>query len=77
MSHKPLPIPPVILELKLAKRYRELDAACEEALQQIEEKQYGAELVEEGYEEMICYGIGFFKKQVKIHVRRKLLEDGK
>ncbi|MDO4554168.1 MAG: AAA family ATPase [Lachnospiraceae bacterium] len=68
-------IPPVVIELKLAKRYKELDTACEDALAQIKEKKYGLELVEEGYEEMICYGIGFFKKQVKVHVRRENLEE--
>ncbi|MDO4555963.1 MAG: AAA family ATPase [Lachnospiraceae bacterium] len=75
VCHDDVTIPPVLLELKIAKRYRELNAACEAALAQIEEKNYGAELVEEGYEEMICYGIAFFKKQVKVHVKRKVLED--
>ncbi|MDO4556228.1 MAG: AAA family ATPase, partial [Lachnospiraceae bacterium] len=65
--------PPVILELKIAKHYKDLDAVCVEALNQIEEKNYGEELAEEGYEEVICYGIGFFKKQVRVHGKRRSL----
>lgn len=67
--------PPLILELKKADRYKELDAACEEALTQITEKQYDFDLAEEGYTEVICYGIAFYKKQVRVHVERRALED--
>ncbi|MDO4556167.1 MAG: hypothetical protein Q4B70_13640 [Lachnospiraceae bacterium] len=39
----------------------------------MEEKNYGAELVEEGYQEMLFYGIGFYKKQVRVHGKRKVI----
>lgn len=68
-------IPPVIIELKLAKRFKELDAACEAALRQIEEKKYDFDLAEEGYTEVICYGVGFFRKQVRVQMTRKALEE--
>lgn len=68
-------IPPVIIELKLAKRFKELDAACEAALRQIEEKKYDLDLAEEGYAEVICYGVGFFRKQVRVQMTRKALEE--
>lgn len=64
---------PVILELKVADRYKELDVACEEALAQISEKKYDFDLEEEGYTEVICYGVAFFKKQVRVHVETKKL----
>ena len=67
-------IPPVILELKLAKRYKELDAACDEALAQIETLHYTDGLEEDGYTEAICYGIGFFRKRVRVKMVRKELE---
>ena len=67
-------IPPVILELKLAKKYKELDAACDEALAQIETLHYEEGLEEDGYTEVICYGIGFFRKRVRVKLVRKELE---
>ena len=66
-------IPPVILELKLAKKYKELDAACDEALAQIETLHYAEGLEEDGYTEVICYGVGFFRKQVRVKLVRKEL----
>ncbi|MDO4553518.1 MAG: AAA family ATPase [Lachnospiraceae bacterium] len=66
-------IPLVLLELKVADRFSGLDKACEKALAQIEEKKYYADLVEEGYQEVICYGVGFFKKQLSIQMERKKL----
>lgn len=66
-------IPPVILELKVAKKYREMETACEAALAQIEEKNYVEALEDEGYSEVICYGVGFYKKQVKIRMEKKVL----
>ena len=61
---------PMILELKVAKKYRELDANAEAALLQIREKDYDAVLEEEGYEEAVHYGIAFFRKQVRIKMER-------
>ena len=68
-------LPPILIEIKRAKRFRELEDACKKALDQIEKKRYAEELAEEGYSEVICYGIGFFKKQVKIQIIRKELEN--
>lgn len=67
-------IPPVIIELKVANKFRELDNVCENALRQIEEKKYDFDLAEEGYTEAICYGIGFFRKQLRVWMKRKELE---
>lgn len=52
----------VILELKVAKKYSEMEKMCEEALVQIETMQYEEELREEGYQQILKYGICFFKK---------------
>lgn len=64
---------PVIIELKVARAYKELEEACNAALMQIEEKDYDGWLVEEGYSESIRYGIGFFRKQCKVRAERKKL----
>ena len=52
----------IILELKVAKTFDELDEKADEALRQIEEKNYEAELNSDGYKNVIKYGISFFKK---------------
>lgn len=56
----------VILELKVAKNFKEMSDKCDEALDQIEEKQYDAELLEEGYTNIVKYGITFYKKDCMI-----------
>ena len=56
----------VILELKVAKTFREMADKCDEALNQIEEKQYDRELLEEGYTNIFKYGITFYKKDCMI-----------
>lgn len=65
---------PVILELKVAKAFKELDAACDDALQQIEDRQYYEPLPEEGYHDVWCYGVAFFRKQCRVKLVRRCLE---
>ena len=52
----------VILELKVAKNFDELESKAEEALKQIEDKKYEEELRSDGYKNIIKYGISFFGK---------------
>lgn len=52
----------MILEIKVARKIKDMERLCEEALAQIEDKQYEEELREEGYQEIIKYGVCFFKK---------------
>lgn len=66
-------IPAVILELKISDTFKGMEAACDKALCQIEEKRYDSWLPEEGYTETLHYGIAFFKKQCRIKVLRKNL----
>lgn len=56
----------VILELKVAKNFKEMSYKCDEALNQIEEKEYDKELLEEGYSNIVKYGITFYKKDCMI-----------
>ncbi|GHT86713.1 hypothetical protein FACS18947_6750 [Bacteroidia bacterium] len=52
----------IILELKFTDELNELESKCEEALAQIEKKQYDAEFKAEGYKTILKYGIAFYKK---------------
>ena len=58
--------PAIIFELKRAKRFTEMEAMCQEALQQIEDKHYDAELIDEGYPIIKKYGICFCKKSCMV-----------
>ena len=55
----------IILELKYAQDGN-LDAACEDALEQIERNKYIEVLEDDGVEKIIKYGIAFYKKKCKV-----------
>ena len=52
----------VTYEAKVAKSPEELPAACDAALRQIEARQYAEDFRDE-YDEILCYGIAFYKKR--------------
>ena len=56
----------VIIEIKVAGKFAELDKKCDEALQQIEDRNYEAELIDECYQNIIKYGVAFYQKSCKI-----------
>ena len=56
----------VIIEVKVAEKFAELDKKCDEALQQIEDRNYEAELIDECYQNIIKYGVAFYQKSCKI-----------
>ena len=58
--------PAIIMEFKQVKRFSEMDSACDRALLQIDAKHYSAELIEDGYETIIKYGICFCKKSCRV-----------
>ena len=51
-----------VFEAKYAKSLNDLDTACEKAVQQMDDLMY-AKSFEDDYDEVICYGISFFKKR--------------
>ena len=57
----------IVIEIKYAEDGN-LDAACEKALKQIEEKDYVAKLKQDGMKNFIKYGIACFKKICKVEV---------
>lgn len=60
----------VIMELKVADTFAQLDSSAREALEQIKQKQYDAELKLEGYHTFVYYGISFFKKLCRVLVEK-------
>lgn len=64
-------VPAVIFELKVSDAFKNMDETCDLALRQIAEKKYDAWLPEEGYTQVLFYGIAFFKKQCRVKLYRK------
>lgn len=56
----------IIFELKKAEKFLLMEQLCEEALTQIEERDYAAEYLEEGYRSVMKYGICFCKKSCMV-----------
>ncbi|MDE6088619.1 MAG: ATP-binding protein, partial [Oscillospiraceae bacterium] len=56
----------VIMEFKVAKTEKELKKECQDALDQIEKKQYEVGLKNEGYQHILKYGIAFCGKHCKV-----------
>lgn len=60
--------PAVIIEIKNAKTYRDMEKDANKALRQIEGNHYTRELEHDGYENIIQYGIAFYRKSCSIAV---------
>ena len=56
----------IVIELKYAATFRELDSACEKAMQQIRDRRYDEALRNDGRENILAYGIAFCKKRCKV-----------
>lgn len=61
--------PVVIIEIKRTTKFNLMETECESALAQIEEKNYTAEPLDEGYTRILKYGICFCKKSCKVKCR--------
>ena len=59
----------IVFELKAVKSLQELEKGCEAALRQIEEKKYQEELRQEGYENILAYGICFYRKECAVAIQ--------
>ena len=51
-----------IFEAKYSRKLEDLEKDCQKALDQINTKMYEKEF-EDAYEEVLCYGIAFYKKR--------------
>ncbi len=53
----------IILEFKVTDNIRGLERGCMEALEQIERLNYDNDIIEEGYTDILKYGLCFYKKE--------------
>lgn len=60
----------MILELKYAREAAGLAKACEKALAQIKKRRYAEYLKNEGRNQMLFYGIAFYKKRCRVVVEK-------
>ena len=60
----------IIIELKYAKKFTELDKACERAIAQIKDRRYDEYLKNDGRNDILYYGIAFCKKRCRIVAER-------
>lgn len=58
----------VVIEIKATREFTKLDNLCGEALCQIEKYRYETELKNEGYQNIIKYGIAFCKKSCRVKI---------
>lgn len=58
----------IIIELKVAKSFGEMERKAKEALQQIRDMQYQKGLEAEGYHTFLCYGISFYRKSCCVKI---------
>lgn len=58
----------IIIELKYARTFDELDQACARAIQQIKDRRYDEDLRADGRREILAYGIAFCKKRCRVVV---------
>lgn len=65
--------PVVIIELKLAASYADMEEKCRQAAAQIEMKHYEEDLVRDGYQKVLCYGIAFYKKNCRISLFERVI----
>lgn len=63
--------PAIIIELKCAKNFAQMEELCEKALEQIEEQDYAADLIEEGYQKILKYGICFCRKNCMVKIKKE------
>lgn len=56
----------IILEFKITKDAQKLEAKCDEALKQIENKKYAAPFISEGYSSIRKYGISFYNQECMV-----------
>ena len=58
----------IIIEIKVSKTYQGLEEKCDEALRQIEEKKYEEGLRQEGYQDIMKYGVAFYRKECMVKI---------
>ena len=60
----------VIIEIKVSKTYQGLEEKCDEALEQIEAQHYEETLRQEGYQNILKYGVAFYRKECMVKTKK-------
>ncbi len=60
----------IIFELKTVTGINEMEAACQKAIRQIREKHYADCLLDEGRQNILMYGIAFYKKRCRVKAEK-------
>ena len=60
----------VIIEIKVSKTYQGLTQKCDEALKQIEAQHYEETLRQEGYQNILKYGVAFYRKECMVKIQK-------
>lgn len=56
----------IVIEAKAVEKAEKMGKGCDEALLQIQNRQYARQLEMEGFQNIICYGVTFFQKQCMV-----------
>jgi hypothetical protein len=64
----------MIIESKHSKQRADMDKDCDKALAQIKEMEYDKD-IPDGYEQIVCCGVSFFKKRCLVKFRVETIED--
>lgn len=67
--------PVMILELKVANSYQDMETQCQQALHQIETRHYEEGLIQDGYQQVMLYGIAFYKKNCRVMLLENRLSE--
>ncbi len=62
----------IVIELKYADN-GDLDAACRKAMEQIDLKRYDEQLIDDGMETILKYGVACYKKRCRIILDKTIL----
>ena len=55
-----------VLEFKISEKAKDLRKDAQKAAEQIDEMRYSADLLDEGYEKVMAYGISFYEKRCRV-----------
>ena len=60
----------IVVELKYTKEYKDMEQACQNALDQIKDRRYQEYLVNDGRNDIMLYGMTFCKKRCRVVVEK-------
>lgn len=60
----------IIIEVKYAHSFQDLEHACERALKQAHDRRYDEAFREDGRSQLLVYGIAFYKKRCRVMVEK-------